>query len=193
MDRPPIEDREVIRAASLAVALTLVASMSTSCRPVRPSHLAAASETTATRSFGCLDLSLAATRSSELPPSSLLVDLEVDNRCHEPVPFDLRALRMWTEHRNGDRFWMTLYDPRSEIGAVHVEGDAHGVEHVRCDDAGPAGAIRRVCFDLSGVSSRSTEPMAPLCRSFEHEPIPPISSDDVQPEPEPRTTEEVEP
>jgi hypothetical protein len=118
------------------------------------------------RDLGCLAVGISPRRDDRFPESSMLVELEVVNRCDVPTPFNVSALRMWSRNDDGQVSKVSWYDPNKSLGLVHVQIQAVGREFMRIDDVGDPGQVAEVCFDLSHValSARTTE--TPICVGF---------------------------
>lgn len=125
----------------------------------------------ATRRLGCLEVSVGAGRDYDLPPSSLLVEVDLHNRCEEPALVDLRSMRMWTERRSGDRFALAFYDPRAEVVPLHMEPEAQAIERFRVDDAGAPGTVHQICFDPTYVGGPTTRLAGAVCYRFDEEAV----------------------
>jgi hypothetical protein len=117
----------------------------------------------------CLEIGVAAGRDYLIPSSSLLVEVSLENRCHEPTLVDLAQLRMWAERLNGERYSLVLYDPRKEVVALHLQPEAKAVERFRVDEAGEPGALGQACFDPTFVGGETTRLAGVVCYRFDHE------------------------
>lgn len=152
----------------LAAAAALVGSVG-ACAPNYPVHPPMDLPRGATRTMGCVELSVGAGRDADFPSTSLLVEVGLHNRCDEPALVDLRALRMWSEQRDGERWQMAFYDPRGEIVPLHLEAQATGLERFRVDGAGAPGTLRQACFDPTYVGGPTTHLAGAVCYLFDHE------------------------
>ncbi len=105
---------------------------------------------------GCFDLAIAASHDVHVPSTSLLLDVEVENTCGRAELFDLRRLDLFLSSSAGEKHKLTLYDPRSEIVPLHVDGHADAFERVRADGAGDDPDFRTMCFSQAGLAPNAT-------------------------------------
>ncbi|MBI2392185.1 MAG: hypothetical protein HYV09_21535 [Deltaproteobacteria bacterium] len=114
------------------------------------------------RSVGCLDVALALRQPAHAGDAALLV-VRVGNRCVRPVAFDLRQASIVAHDAEGDSTPLKLVDPRDEIGLLHVDAAAQGVEKVRLSRGDAEGELRRVCVDVSRTVPDAQAPAPPVC------------------------------
>jgi hypothetical protein len=130
--------------------------------PYEAGSIAATVGPASVRTLACLDVGLAITR---IGPDSLL-EMYVGNRCVHAEPFDLQRLVIRAKDASGWARWVSLRDPRHEIGRAHVGALERGHERIRLDSLDD---VAEICFELDAVApdAPNARPL-PLC--FERTP-----------------------
>jgi len=130
--------------------LLALISLISGCFPAyRPSPVASDN----LRTLGCLDLSFTVGGDGRIPDGSLLLDVQIGNRCSYPAALDLTALAIDARDAEGRVTSMRIYDPRGEIKPFTVDASISALERIRIDPSpSNGGELVTVCLDLSRVA-----------------------------------------
>jgi len=105
------------------------------------------------RLVGCVELGFSLDReTAQTSDASLLLDVSLHNRCLREVDLDLSRLRLSGRDESGGAHPVSLYDPRHEIHAMHLDSAVSGTERIRLDVGASLDATQTICLDLGEIS-----------------------------------------
>lgn len=115
------------------------------------------------RVAGCVELGFSLDReTAETSDASLLLDVSLHNRCRREVELDLSRLRLSARDESGGARPVSMYDPRHEIHAMHLDSAVSGTERLRIDVGASLDATQTICLDLGEISPEAAG-AAPVC------------------------------
>ena len=115
------------------------------------------------RLVGCVEMGFSLDReTAQTSNASLLLDVSLHNTCLREVGLDLSRLRLSAKDESGGSRPVSVYDPRHEIHAMHVDSAVSGTERIRIDVGGSLDATQTICIDLGEVSPEAAG-APPVC------------------------------